>query len=169
MLQSDSPAILPSKELSYFTWPLNVELLRVEYKKHLKHFATAQLIKDLLGRAVMGTHFATRVPAHQYPVGTRLSNTQWVPVYWVQHGYPGRIFVNRVVILHTGNRLQLYYWGSVSINVYTLIDSVFAKMVLMYWKNGESKEHHDYSYIYVTIEIRCLLHYRLNFFMTAML
>ena len=33
--------------------------------------------KRLVCRAVMGTHYATGVPAYQYPAGTR------VPVYWL--------------------------------------------------------------------------------------
>ncbi len=58
-------------------------------------------------RAVMGTHFATRVPAYQYPAGTR------VPVYKVQHvralnGYLGSIFITQVVLLPAGTRVPVY-------------------------------------------------------------
>ncbi len=55
-------------------------------------------------RAVMGTHFATQVPAYQYPAGTR------VAVYWVfrgLNGYPGSIFITQVVpeAVHLGAKM----------------------------------------------------------------
>ncbi len=50
-------------------------------------------------RAVTGTHFATRVPAYQYPTGTR------VPVKWMQHLLS---FITRVVLSPAGTRVPVY-------------------------------------------------------------
>ncbi len=53
---------------------------------------------NLMARAVMSTHFATRVPTYQYP-----------------DGYPGTcllgsICITRIALLPAGTRLQLYWW-----------------------------------------------------------
>ncbi len=59
----------------------------------------------------MGTHFATRVPAYQYPPGTHLLD---IELFSALNGYPDSIFITRVVLLPAGTRvpgtrLQLYY------------------------------------------------------------
>ena len=51
---------------------------------------------------VVGTHFATRVPAHQYPTGTRLLGVQAL------NRYPGSIFITRVVLFPAGTLVPVY-------------------------------------------------------------
>ena len=58
-------------------------------------------------RAVTGTHFATRVPAYQYPAGTRLLGGACSELFRALNGYPGSNFITRVVLLPAGTRVPV--------------------------------------------------------------
>ncbi len=60
----------------------------------------------------MGKHFATRLPAYQYPAGTRLLGAACsqldIELFRVLKGYPGSYFITRVLLLPTGTPVPVY-------------------------------------------------------------